>query len=294
MSDKTESYYGRPILKPHIWKDYIAGYFFIGGLAGASAALGVVARAKKNESLARSCTLSAAAGAAISAVLLIADLGNPERFLNMLRVVKPTSPMNLGTWILSGFGVTSGLAAATQMLLGRRCDAAATAAGILGVPLSAYTAVLIADTATPVWHEARETLPFVFAASAAMSAGAWNSLFILHRNGALARRVMLVAAIGELVAHRRMVHQLGDLLAEPYQTGRSGRYAKVARACTTAAIVITATLAKRSRFSAALGSLAALAGAVCERFSIFHAGTQSAMDPKYVVQHQRSKDKAAP
>ncbi|MBV8727027.1 MAG: polysulfide reductase NrfD [Candidatus Eremiobacteraeota bacterium] len=287
MANKSRSYYGRPILKPHIWKDYIAAYFFIGGLAGASATLGLAARAKQNHALARSCALSAAAGAGISAVLLIADLGNPERFLNMLRVIKVTSPMNIGTWILCAFGITSGLSAASQLFNRKQnTNSAATLSGMLGIPLATYTAVLIADTATPVWHEARGELPFVFAASAGLSAGAWNSLFVSHREGAMARRLLVLAGTCELIAHRRMVHNLGTLLGEPYQIGRAGTYAKVARALTTAAVITTATLGKRCRWAANLGALAALGGAICERFSVFHAGTQSARDPKYVVEHQ--------
>ncbi len=241
---------------------------------------------KRTTPLARSCTLSAAGGAAVSAVLLIADLGDPGRFLHMLRVVKPTSPMNVGTWILSAFGLASGVAATAEMA-GKHNAIASTLTGILGIPLSTYTAVLIADTATPVWHEAHSTLPFLFAASAALSAGAWNSLFVSHRDGAIARRLMVLAGICELAAHRRMVHQLGSLLGEPYQVGRAGHYAKIARALTTTAVVTTAVLGKRCRVAAMLGSLSALAGALCERLSVFYAGTQSALDPKYVVESQR-------
>ncbi|MBV9148823.1 MAG: polysulfide reductase NrfD [Candidatus Eremiobacteraeota bacterium] len=288
MENNSRSYYGRPILKPHIWKDYIAAYFFIGGLAGASATLAIAARARKNDALARSCTLTAAGGAALSAALLIADLGNPERFLNMMRVVKVTSPMNVGTWILSAFGITSGLAAAAQVIGAKRsARIPATLAGTLGIPLATYTAVLIADTAVPAWHEARRELPFVFVAGAAMSAAAWNSLFVSHRHGTMARRLLLAAGTCELVAHRRMVHRLGTLLGEPYQVGRAGTCAKVARALTTVAVISTGALGERFRSTAKIGALAALAGALCERFSVFYAGTQSALDPRYVVEHQR-------
>ena len=287
MEINSRSYYGRPILKPHIWKDYIAGYFFIGGLAGASAALAIVAQARKNGALARSCTLTAAGGAAVSAALLIADLGKPERFLNMMRVVKVTSPMNVGTWILSAFGITSAIAAA-QVIRGKRsASAAATLAGVLGIPLATYTAVLIADTAVPAWHEARRELPFVFGAGAAMSAAAWNSLFVSHRRGAMPRRLLVLAGACELAVHRRMVHRLGTLLGEPYQIGRAGKYAKIARALTTAAVISTGAFGERFDWVAKIGALAALAGALCERFSVFHAGTQSALDPKYIVEYQR-------
>jgi len=290
MPAKSRSYYGRPIVKGHIWEDYIALYLFVGGLSGASAALGAVARARKRNFLARSCTISAAGGAAISAALLIADLGNPERFLHMLRVVKITSPMNVGTWILSAFGITTGIAAALEMFgsHGKIQTVAGLGSAILGLPLSTYTAVLIADTATPAWHEARAELPLVFAASAALSAGAWNSLFLSRHDAAVCRRLMVGAGVCELIAHRRMVQRLGALLGEPYSIGKAGRYAKTARGLTVTAVLTTALFGKRSRVAAAGAALAALGGALCERFSVFHAGTQSAADPKYVVDHQRA------
>jgi formate-dependent nitrite reductase membrane component NrfD len=290
MPSEPRSYYGRPILKPHIWQDYVAWYFFIGGLAGASAALGAAARLRRQRALARSCTVTSAAGAAISAVLLIVDLGNPARFLNMLRVVKPTSPMNVGTWILSAFGAASGAAVLFEITgAANIAGPAQLAAGFLGLPLATYTAVLIADTATPAWHEARGELPFLFAASAALSAGACNSLFVSHAAGRSARRLVVGAGVVELLAHRRMVRQLGTLLGEPYRVGRAGAYARAARALTVCGVITLALFGERSRAAAIVGSLSALAGAICERFSVFHAGTQSAQDPKYVVEHQRAK-----
>jgi len=39
-----------------------------------------------------------------SGMFMAEDLGVRRRFINMLRVFRPSSPMNLGTWILSAFG----------------------------------------------------------------------------------------------------------------------------------------------------------------------------------------------
>ncbi len=47
-------------------------------------------------------------GISLSFVALVHDLGKPSRFVNMLRVAKPTSPMSVGTWILSVYGPVAG------------------------------------------------------------------------------------------------------------------------------------------------------------------------------------------
>ena len=91
------SYYGRPIIKAPIWEPAIAGYFFFGGLAGASGSLALGARIAGNEQLARNATFAGLAGISVSPILLSTDLGRPERFYNMLRLFKVTSPMSVGT-----------------------------------------------------------------------------------------------------------------------------------------------------------------------------------------------------
>jgi subtilisin family serine protease len=125
--------------------------------------------------VARRAWATALVGATASPALLISDLGVPRRFLNMLRMFKVTSPMSVGSWILAGFG-TATAPAALHALSGGRLGAAGRAAqvtsAVLGMPLASYTAALVSNTAVPVWHHARHELPFVFAAGAAMSAGA--------------------------------------------------------------------------------------------------------------------------
>ncbi len=106
--------------------------------------------------------------------LLVSDLGRPERFPSMLRVFKVTSPLSVGSWVLAAMGPAAAGAAVADRLgvfprLGRAAEAVA---GLLGPALATYTGTLVADTAVPVWHEAGRELPFVFAGSAAASAGA--------------------------------------------------------------------------------------------------------------------------
>jgi hypothetical protein len=221
------------------------------------------------------------AGASVSPVLLIKDLGRPERFYNMLRVFKVTSPMSVGSWALAAFGTTTGLS-----VLGVRPTRVAAAA--LGPLVSTYTAALVADTAIPVWHEARGELPLVFAASSAASAGAALTLVTPARDAAPARRLAIAGAAAGLALMQAMEHRLGEL-GEPYHEGDAGRYARAAKALTAAGAVTLAAFGPRSRAAGALGAAAVLAGAACERWSVFRAGFQSARDPKYVVKPQRER-----
>src|SRR5581483_18111 len=149
---EARSYYGRPILKEPVWKPEIPLYLFAGGLAGASSVLGFAARVTGRERLARTSLWVGLAGELASPALLVADLGRPERFLNMLRVFKVTSPMSVGSWVLAGSGAATTAEAACEALGILPClrlvPAAASAA--LGGPLATYTAALLADTAVPV------------------------------------------------------------------------------------------------------------------------------------------------
>src|SRR6185437_13764934 len=110
------SYYGRPVLKAPVWNaQEIGGYFFLSGLAGGSALLAAGADLTGRTGLRRATRLVAAGATGLSLGALIRDLGKPSRFVHMLRVVKPTSPMSIGTWILSGFGSMIALSAAGEV-----------------------------------------------------------------------------------------------------------------------------------------------------------------------------------
>ena len=286
----VRSYYGRPIIKAPIWEPAIPWYFFLGGLAGASAALGLGARVTGNERLARNATLAGAAAVSASPILLTADLGRPERFYNMFRVVKVTSPMSIGTWILGASGTALGIAGSCEALgkLPRVKLAAQTAAGLLGPPLTTYTAALVANTAVPVWHEARRELPFVFAGSAAASAGAAAAIMTPPAQAGAARRLAITGALLELAATKTMEMRLGQLLGEPYRQGAASRLTKLAKGCTAAGAALVAVGGRR-RASSAVGGGLLLAGSLFERLAVYRAGTQSAADPKYTVVPQRER-----
>jgi DMSO reductase anchor subunit len=287
------SYYGRPILKEPAWKREIPWYFFLGGIGGTSSSLALAARLAGNERLARNAELVAFGAMTASPLLLIKDLGRPERFLNMLRVFKPTSPMSVGSWLLAVQGTTTGIAGLCRIFgvfqgLRRMAE---NVSGLAGLPLSTYTGALIADTAIPVWHEARRELPFVFAGGAAATAGGAVAAVTPPRYAGPARRLAIFGAALELAATQAMEKRLGPLLGEPYHEGQSGRFARLAKGLTLAGAATTA-LAGRRKAGAIAGGALLLAGGAFERWAVFRAGFASARDPKYTVVPQRERVEA--
>jgi hypothetical protein len=290
----VSSYYGRPVLKEPVWRPEVAFYFFTGGLGGASSVLSLVARLTGHELLAQRSIQIASAADAVSPPLLIADLGRPERFLNMLRVFKVTSPMSVGSWILAYSSTASSVSAFLNTIgrLPRVADLARTASAVSGAPLAVYTATLISDTAIPIWHEGRRELPFLFGSSAVASAGAAAAIAVPPGEAGPARRLAIGGVLVENAVFRLMEKRLG-MLGEPYSSGESGKYKQVARVFTVGGAALLAGPGRRSRLAAATGGALVLAGEVALRWSVFKAGFQSARDPKYTVAPQRARADAA-
>ena len=174
-----------------------------------------------------------------------------------------------------------------------RLAAEATSA-LLAPALCTYTAVLISDTAVPVWHEARQELPFMFAGSAAASAGAASVLMTAPRDAGAARRLAGIGAVTELAASLIMERRLGRL-ATPYRQHPAGTYMRAARGLTAAGAALTTSASARHRTRARLGAGLLVAGGACLRFAVLAAGNQSAVDPSYTVgpQRQRAAERAA-
>lgn len=286
---ESRSYYGQPILKAPEWTWEVPWYFFVGGLAGVSSVLSLAVRLARRPDLARRSAMVAAAGAAVSPALLISDLGRPARFLHMLRVFKPTSAMSVGSWILAAYtGAATG--AAALHVLGRFPRLGlllGTAAGALGLPMATYTAVLVADTSIPAWHEARYQLPFVFAGSAAASAGAAAALVADAEDEGIGRRLSVGGVAVELVADAAMRRRLGDL-GEVYDDGDAGRFHRAATVSSAAGAALLAFGGRRRAITAA-GATLVLAGSLAQRWAVYRAGFQSAADPRYVVTPQRQR-----
>src|SRR6266487_2664031 len=120
VASPESGYYGIPLLKQPAWTWEIPLYFFVGGAAGAAAVVGAIASyTGADRKLVRDARWIAAAGAVISPALLIADLGRPSRFLNMMRVFKLQSPMSVGVWTLLGFSAGTSATAFAQFMQDR-------------------------------------------------------------------------------------------------------------------------------------------------------------------------------
>ncbi len=288
------SYYGRPVIKPPVWKQPdVPAYLFLGGLAGASALLAEGAALTGQPALERVGRLAAAGGSGLGALALVHDLGRPERFLNMLRVFKPTSPLSVGSWLLAAF---SGLAtAASASTVTGRLPAlgrlAGSGAALLGPALATYTAALVADTAVPAWHEAYRELPFWFAGSSASAAGGLALIGAPVAQTGMARRLAVAGTALETAAERLLRRRLG-FLGEPYEQGRPGRLLRAARALSLGGAA-GAALGGRSRPLAVVSGAALVGGSVLTRFGVFQAGLASAKDPRYTVVPQRHRLAAA-
>jgi formate-dependent nitrite reductase membrane component NrfD len=287
---QMRSYYDRPILKEPVWQPEIPFYFFTGGIAGGCSVLHGLARLTGQERLAKTALYVGAAADIVSPALLVSDLGRPERFLNMLRVFKVTSPMSVGSWVLAVSGGASSTAAALELAgkLERLKRAAEAVSFLAGPPLTTYTGTLLANTAIPVWHEARRELPWLFGASASASAGAATALLLRPEDAGPARRLAIAGVAGELGLMEVMHRRLG-FVGEVYEEGAAGRLARVSKALTCVGAGLLAWKGKRSRAAAVTGSALVLGGELALRWSVFKAGFQSARDPRYVVVPQRER-----
>lgn len=293
-----ESYYGRPILKVTRWREpHLPAYLFLGELSGAAAVLAAAAGMTGRPRLVGAGRLVAAAAAAGGAAFLTAELGRPDRFLNMLRVAKPTSPMSMGSWIMvSHSGLTS--AAALSSVTGRLRGlgtAAGLASALTGPLLAAYPGVLLSNTAVPAWHTSHRELPLLFAGGA-MTAAASTGLVAGALSGdpadlGPAQRLALVGAAVEAGAELA-IERRTDLAAEPYHQGDAGRLLRYARLC-TATGAAAALVARRSRVAAVASAALLTAGGVTSKVAVLRAGVESARDPKYVVQTQTAPARPA-
>lgn len=191
---RESSYYDYPVLKQPAWHWEIVWYFFFGGLAAGSYILASIASlfgSKEDRISARTGYYLSLLALLPCPPLLIKDLGRPERFLNMLRMFKPRSPMSMGTWCLLSFSLFSGLTAVNQAardgLLGRWWGSKLLAAlpqkalavpGIgLGFFLGGYTGVLLTATSIPLWSRSK-LLGATFLTSALSTSAALLSLVL--------------------------------------------------------------------------------------------------------------------
>jgi formate-dependent nitrite reductase membrane component NrfD len=293
-----QSYYGRPVLKRPVWNWKIAAYLFLGGLSGGSALLAAGADLTGRPSLRKVSRLGALVSILASLYFLVADLGRPARFHHMLRVAKLSSPMSVGTWILSAYGPFAGLAAIAEIMpkwlrhswIGRLIERLARPSGLTAAAVApgvaSYTAVLLSQTAVPAWREAHPYLPFVFVGSAAASGGGLGMVLAPVDESGPARRMAVAGAGLEVVASRVMEKRLG-LVAEAYTTGKAHWVRQLSEVLTVGGAL--GAVIGRNRATVAASGVALLAGSALQRFGVFEAGVESTKDPKYVVVPQRER-----
>jgi len=290
----VRTYYDRPVLKEPTWRWFIPGYFYAGGLAAGSSMLAAGFAAAGDRGAARRARWVALPAIGAGAALLVADLGRPERFHHMLRVAKPSSPMSTGTWILSVYGPAAGVAALTDafdILPAVRALATWTAA-VTGPLVASYTAVLLADTAVPAWHDARGALPTVFVASAtgaAAGASLVASAAARCDPTPAALRLTIGAAIAETGAAIAMERSLHPDVRTAYESGPPRTLGLAAKALGVPRPPTGALAGRGRRWVAAVGGLMVAAGSACERYAVAEAGKASARDPRATVGPQRER-----
>lgn len=291
------SYYRRNIVKPVPWGSPIPAYLFLGGLAAGSQLIAFGAALTGNDALRRTTRLTSAVAAGLGGAALVGDLGKKSRFLNMLRTVKLTSPMSVGTWILTGFSAGAMPAAVAEIArvvdlpgagLVRAVEMPASVVGAaFSPPLAAYTAVLLSDTATPTWHASYKQLPYLFVGSAAAASGGMAMTLTAPRAAGPARAFAVAGVVADLTASIILKRSIG-MVAEPLHEGRAGLLDRLSLGLNVLGGIGT-LVAGRSRSAAAVCGLALVGASVATRFAIFEAGMTSARDPRYTVEPQRAR-----
>ena len=291
-TERGDSYYGLPVLNKPVWEEReIAGYFFLGGLAGASSVVALGADLTGRLVLSRGAKAGAAVAVGLSLAALIKDLGRPARFANMLRVVKPTSPMNIGTWLLSAYGPAAVTAAGCSLTgwLPRVGRAATVGAAVLGPAIASYTGVLISDTAVPAWHDGRRVMPFLFTASAATAAAGLGLACAAPGEEGPMVRLAVIGAAGDLVAELVLERQLEPVVYQAYDSSKLLKASKVLAVAGVAGAMAGTIAGSRGRALRIAAGLSLMAASACTRFGVFRAGLASARDPHATVEPQRRR-----
>ncbi len=284
-----QNYYGLALIKEPVWIWSVPAYFYVGGVAGGSAMLAAALHGKKRlRRLAAWCRLLAFAGTTVGPALLTYDLGKMSRFLNMLRVLRPSSPMSVGSWSLAG----TGMMATLSLLQGDRSGVVTrygTALG--GLLVAGYTGVLLGNTANPLWRERRLLLPMLFMSSAAAStAGVLQMMPLDKREEKVVQRFGMVGKAGEaacMVAMQRSDAAVPEVGAAARE-GKGGVLWTAAKAALVSGILVE-LLPVRSPLKRKVSGALTTIGAICLRFALLEAGKTAAREPQTTINLQRSR-----
>ncbi len=298
--DPADAYAGVPILQEPKWGDEVAGYFFFGGISSGAALLGAVAdlSGERWRPLARTAHAVSLATAIPCAPLLIVELGRPSRFHHMMRIFKPSSPMNLGTWTLLAHSGVATLQAA-QALTGRTPlppRLLATAGIPPAMTLGGYSGVLLGTTSVPLWSKS-PLLGGLFMASAVASGTSAVSLASVATGKddpaahAALGTIAIAAGASELALAGGFLATSGDA-AKPLLEGGEGRLLLGAALATTAALALEiAGTRSPNRALTALAATATLAGGAMLRWAVVRAGHRSALDRDANLASMRRTDR---
>jgi formate-dependent nitrite reductase membrane component NrfD len=294
-----------------MWNNEVAAYFYLGGISSGASLLGALAdlSGERWRPLARTAHLVSFAAMVPCAPLLIDDLGRPQRFHHMLRIVKPSSPMNLGTWTLlghSGFATAQAARALAETdrlpvagPLARHIPARVLAAGgmLPAMTLGGYTGVLLGTTSVPVWSTS-SLLGGLFMSSAIASGTSAVALASIvtgnesppsGEGGSGGRVPAEHAALGSIgiAAGATELCLVGGYLATsgeaaaPLRAGTSGALLRGAVVASVAALALELAgraMPGRHRALGALAAGASLAGGAMLRWAVIRAGHASALD----------------
>lgn len=299
----SQSYYGRHIVKAPPWDWKISAYLFAGGVAGGSAMLAAGADMVGLEKLRRNTRFTALAATLAGTGFLIVDLGRPERFHHMMRTFKPSSPMNMGVWILASFGVGAGFAAAPEVdrMTGEKIPLgilrpisraiekpSGLLAAVMGAPLASYTGALLADTSVPTWNASKDNLSYLFVSSAAMASSGAALMTTPTAETRPARVFATLGAASELYFSEKLTEPMHPAEAEPLQTGKPGQMLRWAKRLTIAG-GIGAALLSGNRIAAMASGAALATASFLTRSAVMDAGINSTKDPRHVVEPQKAR-----
>jgi formate-dependent nitrite reductase membrane component NrfD len=301
--ERDVTYYGLPSVKPSLWGGLVSGYMFVAGVGGSAQIIATAADLVGDRALApivRDGRYIALGATVLGGPLLIIDLHTPQRWYNMLRIFRKTSPMSIGTWVLMSFGLLSAALAAAQFAFDRGRSPSRTIqtvikllevpAALAGMAMSTYTGGLLSATSTPLWAAAPRRIAAAFGASAMASGAAALTIAKQGRSasdaGGALNRIAFAASALELFLllslRRRFREQGVDGALD--ETGWGLAYDLAVMALGTAVPMLhhaeSVIEPKRPPQPALVISLAVLAGGFLLRHVLLRAGNTSAKRPK--------------
>lgn len=289
------TYYNQPVIKKSPWSWDIPAYYYTGGAAGAAVALGAAGQvidAARFRRMTEHTRWIGVGASLLSSYFLIHDLGRPSRFLYMLRVFRPTSPMSVGVYLLSVFASANGAAWMSKWgpsPIRKIGDAAGVLAGIAGVGMAGYTGVLVANTVVPIWYIPRRVIPLLFLASSATSAASLlETTSLSEPEHAAVRQFGLVGKVAEIACMElvELAAAKTPQVAKVLHEGFGATLWHLGKTLAFASAVLS-LLPRRNRSTRIASAICGTGAALCVRFGIHYAGQRSADDPRATFHSQR-------